>query len=421
MALAMSFAVLFVSVDRFELIAQAFGQSGGDELVSQVSQRLRNSLRTSDTLAALGGPDFAVLLENVRDPGGCLRFVDRIRTGMGDVFHLEGQEIGIETSVGIALGMASLDSPQIILSHAEAAMRQARQATEPGYAFFDTAMQTEIQTRVRLENDLRRAIDARELHLLYQPVVSLSTGEVTAFEALARWDHPDLGPISPTRFIPMAEETGAILPLGSWVLGEACRQLRAWQERSVVGTDALIHVNISAKQFAQPGMIDDLAAVLAETGLSGRNLKLEITESALLDDPTAAAAIIDDLLALGIRLSIDDFGTGYSSLTYLYQFRAGSLKVDKSFVAKLETDRRSIELVRSIVTLAHNFGMYVISEGIETKEQLEILRDLRSEFGQGHLFSKPVGAEQAATLARAPAFWWRDPPLRPEPEAALGA
>ena len=392
------FAVIFLDLDRFKMINDSLGHLVGDQLLVAIAHRLKICLRTSDTIARLGGDEFAILLEDIQDTTDATEVADRVQRDLTLPFNLDGQEVFTTTSIGIAFSSTGYDRPEDLLRDADTAMYRAKAAGKARYEVFDKTMHTRAVALLQMENDLRRAIDRQEFQLHYQPIVCLGTGSVTGFEALLRWQHPDCGLISPLEFIPVAEETGLIIPIGTWVLREACRQMQIWQQQSPRNPPLTISVNLSGKQFSQPDLIEQITDILQESGLAPQSLKLEITESALLEDPDTAASMLQQLQTLGIWLSVDDFGTGYSSLSYLHRLPINTLKIDRSFINSVDADVEKLELVRTIIVLAWNLGLDVVAEGIETSKQLSQLKALKCESGQGYLFSKPMDTEAATAL-----------------------
>lgn len=394
------FAVLFLDLDRFKIVNDSLGHTAGDQLLIAFVQRLEQHLRSCDTLARLGGDEFVILLEDINAPDDAIQIAQRIQELLLMPFNLSGQEVYTTASVGIALSTINYEHPEEILRDADTAMYRAKATGKACYQVFSPSMHARALTLLHLENDLRRAIERQEFQLHYQPIVSLATGKIHGFEALVRWQHPERGLIPPLDFIPIAEETGLIIPIGSWVLQEACRQMRAWQEQFPEDSDLSISVNISAKQFSQLDLIEQISHILQETKLNARSLKLEITESVIMENPKVAAIMLSQLRELGVELYIDDFGTGYSSLNYLQQFQVDALKIDRSFISAIGANGKKPELVQTIITLARNLGMDVVAEGVETIEQLAQLRTLERKYahGQGYLFSKPVNSEAAAAL-----------------------
>ncbi len=404
------FAVLFLDLDRFKVINDSLGHLVGDELLMAVVLRLRASIARADTVARVGGDDFAILARNV-DLGSAIDLTDRIHQALIVPFELRGQEVFVTASIGIAVGgeptAAAREQPEHLLRDAHTAMYRAKALGTGRYQVFNASMHDLALERLQLETDLRMAVKRREFLLHYQPFVCLASGKIIGFEALVRWQHPQRGLISPVKFIPVAEETGAIVPLGEWVLEEACRQLRLWEGMFDFDRPLIMSVNLSGKQFAQPDLVERIRAILAATGLSAESLKLEITESVVMDDVESAIAVLKQMKALNVKLGIDDFGTGYSSLSYLSRFPTDTLKVDKSFVGRmeLESEGENVAIVRTIVALAHALGMDVIAEGVETAAQLSRLRAIGCEYGQGYFFAKPLPSEDATALMASEPQW----------------
>jgi EAL domain-containing protein (putative c-di-GMP-specific phosphodiesterase class I) len=330
--------------------------------------------------------------------GDALRVADRIQKTLALPFNLDGHEVFTSASVGIAVGARDYESAEAVLRDADTALYRAKALGKARYEVFDVEMRDRAVARLRLDTDLRRAIERHEFQLYYQPIVSLERGTIEGFEALLRWPHWDRGLVYPADFIPVAEETGLILPMGWWALREACRQLSVWQRTLPAGTPLTVAVNLSSKQFVQLDLALQLEQILKETGVAASSLKLELTESAIVDNTSSMIGLLLQLKSLGLQIAIDDFGTGYSSLSYLHRLPIDSLKIDRSFVSCMTHD--SAEIVRAIVGLAHNLGLDVIAEGVETDEQLQQLRALGCEWGQGYLFSKPVEHHEAEALLR---------------------
>ncbi len=398
------FAALFLDLDRFKVINDSLGHSRGDELLVGVARRIEGVLRPGDTAARLGGDEFTVLLDDVGDIGVATRVAERIQAELSKVFVIGGQEIYPTISIGIAISTPEYRQAEDLLRDADTAMYRAKAGGRARHAVFDEEMHAAALDLLRLETDLRRALDRNEFFVVYQPIVHLASGEISGFEALVRWNHPTRGLVSPGAFIPLAEETGLVIALDHFVLREACAQIRAWQEM-FAGRAFTISANLSSKQFLQSDLVTKIQAALAQSGLPPQSLKLEITEGVLMNDPEAAATMLRDLRALGIRLSIDDFGTGYSSLSYLHRFPLDTLKVDQSFVKRIEADGQGGEIVDTIVQLARNLRMDVIAEGIETPEQLGHLRAINCDYGQGYLFSRPKTSDEAQELLASNLNW----------------
>ncbi|MEA2630608.1 MAG: hypothetical protein QOE66_827 [Chloroflexota bacterium] len=394
------FAVLFLDLDGFKVVNDSLGHATGDQLLIAIGRRLELGMRRGDTLTRLGGDEFAILADDIRDLGDAILLAERVRLDLKAPFNLGGHEVFATASVGIAVGTKDRDRPEDLLRDADTAMYRAKAQGKERFVVFDQAMHTSVVERLRLETDLRRAIDRGEFAVHYQPIVALRTGRIDGFEALVRWEHPERGMIAPSVFIPVAEETGLILPLGLWVLRAACRQLRTWQEGAPGLSSLMISVNLSSKQLMQPDLVEQVDQVLRETGLAPEHLKLEITESVIMEHPPSANEVLGRLKGRGIQLSLDDFGTGYSSLSYLHRFPIDTLKVDRSFVNRIDAEDGDPVIVQTIVTLAHNLGMQVIAEGVETEEQVNRLKAMGCQYGQGYFFSRPVDGDSAGALLK---------------------
>ena len=383
------FAVLFLDLDRFKNVNDSLGHTHGDLLLVAFAERLERTLRPVDTLARFGGDEFAILLSGMNDATDAVRVAQRIQDELSQPFMLDKNSASATASIGIALSSSGYDRADDILRDADIAMYRAKENGKARYELFDQGMHARAVSRLQLESDLRQAIEKKEFAVYYQPIVALPTGRLAGFEALVRWNHPRHGLVQPGDFIPVAEETGLIVPIGQWVLNEACAQVRQWQLDSPTHRALSLSVNLSARQVAQPNLLDRIKEALDNSKLNPHCLKLEITESVVMENAEAAALMFKQLRSLGVQLSIDDFGTGYSSLSYLHRFPLNYLKIDRSFVSRLTTDNDNA-IVRTISTLARNLGMEVIAEGIETEEQYQQLKMLGCEYGQGYLFSRPV-------------------------------
>ncbi len=383
------FAVLFLDVDRFKVVNDSLGHQVGDQLLVAIARRLEGSLRPGDMVARLGGDEFSIVLDHLKQAGDAQQAAERIQKELAAPFSLSGHEVFASVSIGIALSLTPYDQPDDFIRNADTAMYRAKDQGRGRFEVFDKGMHARAIALLELETDLRRAITRDEFCVHYQPIVSLENWRIAGFEALLRWEHPEHGFVSPSKFIPVAEETGLIIPIGRYVLAEACRQLREWQQQFPSDPPLTISVNLSGKQFSHPNLIEEIKEILAETGLDASSLKMEITESAIIENIELATATLKNLKALGIKISLDDFGTGYSSLSYLHRFPIDTLKIDRSFVTRMNLPKNS-EIVRTIVTLAVNLGMDVIAEGVETREQVIHLTGLDCEFVQGYLLSKPV-------------------------------
>lgn len=386
-------AVLFLDLDRFKIVNDSLGHEKGDQLLVQVAHRLRQSLRPSDIAARFGGDEFVVLLEEVVASEDATRVADRIADQLRAPFCLDGHEVAVTASIGIVLSASSQDGADDLLRKADVAMYRAKDNGKAQYELFSEQLSGEALERLQLELDLAGALKRGEMRVHYQPLADLRSGRVRAFEALARWQHPRRGAISPAQFIPVAEETGHIVALGAHVLRVACEQAKNWSD--ALDEPVLMHVNLSVRQFEQPNLPVEIARVLRETGLPPAQLMLEITESAVMTDARGAVAQLEAIKKLGVRVSIDDFGTGYSSLAYLELFPIDLLKIDRTFVARLESGSA---LVSAIASLGQALGIEVAAEGIETAGQLARLREMGVRWGQGFLISRPVPAADAEVL-----------------------
>jgi diguanylate cyclase (GGDEF)-like protein/PAS domain S-box-containing protein len=398
-------AVLFLDLDRFKMINDSLGHAAGDQLLVQVAQRLRRRVRAEDTLARLGGDEFTLLREGLADSGEAVRVAERLAAALRDPFTIVGQEVFVTASIGIALNTPDHSTADDVLRDADSAMYRAKAGGKARYELVDPNMNAAAHARLALEMDLRRAIGpgaCAEFVLQYQPIVDLASGQIAAVEALVRWQHPTHGLVPPATFIPLAEETGLILPLGRWILQRACQQARAWQLTATGPQPCTVHVNLSARQFLQGDVAADVAAALTATGLSPFCLTLEITESVLMADASVTQAKLRALTVLGVQLAIDDFGTGYSSLAYLKHFAVDTLKIDQTFVAGLGSDAEDTAIVAAVVTLARALGLTVVAEGVTTAAQRDQLRALGCMLGQGFYFAVPFSADQlTAWLAAA--------------------
>jgi diguanylate cyclase (GGDEF)-like protein/PAS domain S-box-containing protein len=409
-----TFALLTLGLDRFKAVNHSLGRLTTDCLLVAIAHRLQSSLRTTDavthqrgsTLARLGGDEFTVLLEDINDASDAIRVSDRLRLALGKPFDVDGHQVFVSATVGITVSTTGYVRPEDVLQDAAIALHRAKASGTTPYELFDPAMRERAVSRLQVETDLRNAIDNREFAVMYQPIISVETGKISGFEALVRWRHPTRGLLGPAEFIPIAEDTGMIGPIGRLVLIESCRQMVAWQRR--FGTDAprVVCVNVSGKQLAHVDLASDIEAILKDTGLEASGLKLEITESAYIGDVHAAETTLKRMQSIGIEWSIDDFGTGYSSLSCLHRLQADTVKVDRSFVSRIGSADKGSEMVCAIVALARNLGMDVVAEGVETAEQLSEIEALGCEFVQGFYFSRPVDVATADDLIASQP--WRD-------------
>ena len=393
-----TFAVLFIDLDRFKIINDSLGHLAGDQLLVGVARRIESCLREGDTVARVGGDEFTVLLEDLQDVEEAVTVVERIQHEVSAPFTIDGHEVFTTLSIGVAPGSTEYADPEDILRDADTAMYRAKTLGKARHEVFDKAMHAFAVNLLQIETDLRKALDREQFFLVYQPIVGLDDFSICGFEALVRWQHPERGLISPMDFIPVAEETGQIVAIGEWALVEACRQMTHWHRRFPLQFPFFISVNLSTRQFSEPGLVARVGEILNTTLLNPRSLKLEITESAVIENIDKTTDLLKQLRALGVQLSIDDFGTGYSSLSYLHRFPIDTLKIDRSFVTRMSDNSENVEIVRTIVMLAQTLGMDVVAEGVETKEQLKMLRQLGCEYGQGYYFSKPLGAEEAERI-----------------------
>jgi diguanylate cyclase (GGDEF)-like protein len=399
------FAVLFLDLDRFKVVNDGLGHHVGDDMLVAVAGRLRASVRETDTVARFGGDEFAVLLDAIPDLDFAIRATERIQAAISAPVSLSGYEVFTSATIGIALSSGAYGRPEYLLRNADMAMYRAKAAGMGRYEVFDRAMHADALVRLQTETDLRHAQERGEFRVFYQPIISLADGRITGMEALVRWKHPERGWVQPPDFVPAAEETGLIFALGAWVLTESCRQLVEWQ-RAMPGHEALtVSVNLSVKQFAQADLVDQVRRTLEQTGLSPASLRLEVTESIIVENLESAAATLARLKALGLQVYMDDFGTGYSSLSSLHRLPIDALKVDRSFVSRLGTERDASAMVRTIATLAHNLDLVLIAEGVETARQLESLRALRCKYAQGYFFSVPVDADAMGQLLASGVSW----------------
>ena len=393
--------VLFLDLDRFKVVNDSLGHRAGDALLCAVAARLRTAVRPGDTVARFGGDEFTMLCEDIDDEAHALRVVERVRAALQRPFPLGDSELFATSSIGIALGHGRDESPETLVENADAAMYRAKDRGGNCYELFDAAMRDRAVRRLATSSALHRAVERAEFHVVYQPTVRLATGEVEGVEALVRWDRPDHGVVPPADFVPLAEENGLIVPIGAFVLEQACRQARLWTSAVAGAAPPTVSVNLSARQLVDPGLLPLVRGALERSGVDPATISLEITESVLMGDVTASGTVLSELKALGLRLFVDDFGTGYSSLTYLQRFPVDGVKVDRSFVAGLGTSTDDDAIVRAVIGLAHGLGLVAVAEGVETQDQMDHLIDLRCDIAQGFHLGRPSSAA-LVPIGRAP-------------------
>jgi diguanylate cyclase (GGDEF)-like protein len=396
--------VLFLDLDRFKLINDSLGHAAGDELLVGIAGRLTTSVRGVGTeavdhsvVARLGGDEFAILLNGIRQESAAVAVATRILASLSAPFHIAGRQVFGGVSIGIAPGYSG-STPEDLLRNADTAMYHAKAKGKGCFEVFDEGMLNRAKARLEIEMDLHKSIDLKQMVLFYQPQVSLVTRRVTGYEALVRWQHPVRGLVPPSEFIPVAEETGFIMPLGRWLLLEACQQMAHWQKTRVVDPEMTISVNVSFRQLTDPNLSREIGEILEKTGLCPSSLKLEMTESSIMSNTEMAIDVLERLKDLGVGLEIDDFGTGYSSLSYLNRLPFDTVKIDRCFIKDLHLNGESAEIIKTILTLARSMDMHVVAEGVETCEQLEALTSLGCDSGQGYFFSRPVDKEATQSM-----------------------
>ncbi len=399
------FAVLFLDLDRFKTVNDSLGHAAGDELLITLARRLERFVRPGDTVARLGGDEFAVLLTGAAEAGDAILVAKWVHEILADPFMVRDHQVWVTASIGIALSATGDSSPEGILRDADIAMYRAKAAGRARSEVFDRDMHSSVLRLLKLESDLRRGVERGEFVMHYQPIVSLATGRIVGFEGLVRWQHPERGLVRPAQFIAVAEETGIIVPLGWWVLEESCRQTRLWQEEFPADPPLGISVNVSGRLFLQSDVIVRMMEILERTSLNPESLRLEVTESVVMDHGDRVMENLRELRALGVKLGIDDFGTGYSSLGYLQRFQYDDVKIDQSFVSSMVEGPEATTIVESILSLASGLGIGVIAEGVETAEQVRRLRNLHCPHGQGYWFARPLDASAAAELIASSPSW----------------
>lgn len=409
------FAVLFLDVDRFKEVNDSLGHSYGDELLIATAERIKECLRGTDTLLAtesstvarIGGDEFVVLLDGIHERDNASAVASRIQQALGAPFELDGHEVFTTVSIGIAFNEIDYDTPDLLLRDADAAMYSAKAGGKARHEVFNKKMHEEALARLNLSTDLRRAVEHGQFQLLFQPIVELGGRQLSGFEALVRWEHPERGLIAPSEFIDRAEETGLITQIGLWVLESACRELARWHQTVDPQRLISVSVNVSKRQIAAPGLVRDVARVLRETGLDGRHLKLEITESVIMANPDSFARVLEELKELGVEVHMDDFGTGYSSLSYLHRFPIDVLKIDREFMSNVSKNHDYSSVIRTVVTLAHQLNIRVTVEGVETSEHVDQLALIGCDFAQGYRFGTPLTTHDAESLIGTGFVWPR--------------
>jgi diguanylate cyclase (GGDEF)-like protein/PAS domain S-box-containing protein len=392
------FGVLFLDCDRFKVVNDSLGHHAGDSLLRLVAGRLNGCVRPGDVVARLGGDEFVVILEGVKDEAEAISVAERIQHSLAQPFYLDGRELFMSVSVGIAMSQPGLERPEDYLRDADLAMYRAKLRGRARHEVFRADMRAGAVLQMSLENDLRHSMDRGELRVMYQPIWSLASGRIVGFEALVRWDHPTHGAMQPADFIPIAEETGLILTLGELVLRQSAQRLAHWNTKVVADDPIWMSVNVAARQLTHPGLVEIVKSTIAETGIESGKLKLEITESMIMADAVAAVGALEQLKALGIHMLMDDFGTGHASLSYLHRLPISTIKIDRYFVGRIDSNSECLEIVRTILNLSRSLSMDVVAEGVENSAQREVLQSLGCEFVQGYLLSPPLDADAAERL-----------------------
>jgi diguanylate cyclase (GGDEF)-like protein len=409
------FAVLFLDIDRFKEVNDSLGHFMGDQLLVAIADRLQQSLRgtisitrvESDTVARIGGDEFVILLDGIKDRADAGVVAERVQEMLCEPFRIRGHEIFTTASIGIAFNELECEKADHLLRDADTAMYHAKAAGKARHEVFNKTMHDEAMSRLKLHTELRRAVEANEFHVFYQPIISLRTGRLAGFEVLARWDHPEHGAVDPADFISHAEDTGLIVKLGRWVLDQACWQLWAWRDLGLADNRLTMSVNVSKRQVAHPGFVEEVQRILRDRRVPGSNIALEITESVIMENPDSITEVLGQLKDLNVEIHMDDFGTGYSSLSYLHRFPLDVLKIDRAFVSTMSYDTDYASIVHTVVTLAHTLGMRVIVEGVETEQQVARLMALNCDYAQGFYFSEPLSAMAAAAILDSRPEWIR--------------
>ena len=399
------FSVLLVDLDRFKILNDSLGHNAGDKLLIDISERVKICVRTGDTVARFGGDEFIILLDGIKSVSDATRVAERLHEEMSKPFLVGNHEVFTSASIGITLSASHYEEPEEFIRDADTAMFRAKALGRGRHQIFDSDMHSNALKQLQIENDLRRAVENNEFCLHYQPIISLESGRIVGLEALLRWNHPEGRLVPPAEFIPIAEETGLILPMGAWVLEESCRQMRQWQERIEGNSNLWMSVNISGKQFSQSNLCEHVSQALRKSSLDPKCLRLEMTEGEVMEHAETAVIRLSQLRELDIEIYIDDFGTGYSSLSYLHRFPIDALKVDKSFVSGSDAGPESLEIIRTIVMLARYLEIAIVVEGIETEQQLQRIRSMQCDYAQGFYFSRPLSKDKLEQFIRTQPVW----------------
>lgn len=400
-----AFAVMMIHLNGFAVVKENLGPSAGDQLLIEAGRRLLRNVRSIDSVARLGGDEFVMLLDNLHSATNATRVATRLQQELATRFLANTHEVFLGATVGITVNSSGYDRAEDMIRDAGAALYRAKTAETSGFVMYDATMHAHALARLKLETDLRRGLERNEFHLFYQPIVSLDTGQISGFEALLRWLHPEHGLVSPTDFIRAAEETGLILPIGRWAIREACTRLQTWRQAYPRTPALTVSVNMSGHQLKDTDLLPCVEQVLKDTGLGEHALKIEVTESAMMENSDGAAILLHSLRDYRVHTCIDDFGTGYSSLSSLQQLPIDFIKIDQSFVARMYDDSKSLEIIHTIISLAHTLGAQVIAEGVETADQLATLRTWKCHYGQGYYFAEPLNTDDATGLLKKHLQW----------------